>query len=180
MINNGGCDHICTNTPGSFECSCDTSYILAPVDNKTCFLKTTDCFYILTEPNGHINTSGFPVTPYAPNSTCTWIIFLSAYNSIELKFDEIDIEDSPDCAKDRVTILNGKEGESLSFGSYCGNRLPATFKSSIDIVTIIFVSDDTVNNRGFSLHYRGLTEQNKGEYTWNMFIVRILYTFTYI
>ena len=26
--NNGGCDHSCTNTQGSFECSCDEGYIL--------------------------------------------------------------------------------------------------------------------------------------------------------
>ena len=25
---NGGCEHICTNTIGSFICSCDTSYQL--------------------------------------------------------------------------------------------------------------------------------------------------------
>ena len=162
IVYNGGCDHNCTNTPGSFECSCDPSYVLASADNKTCFLKTTDCFSIVMEPNGHINTSGFPDSPYAANSTCTWIIFLPAYTSIELKFDELDIENSPDCSKDRVTILNGKEGNSLSLGNYCGNKLPVTIKSSTEIVTIKFISDDTVNNEGFSLRYRGLIEQNKG------------------
>ncbi len=103
------------------------------------------------EPNGHINTSGYPDSSYAPNSTCTWIIWLPAYRSIELEFDEIDIEDSPDCVKDQVTIWNGKERESLPLGSYCGNQLPAIYKSSTEIVTINFVSDDTVNKRGFSL-----------------------------
>ena len=178
LINNGGCDHICTNTPGSFECSCDTSYILGPADNKTCFLKTTDCFNIIVEPNGHINTTGFPDSPYAPNTTCTWIIWLTTYGGIELEFDEIDIEDSPDCVKDRVTIWNGKEGESLS-SSYCGNQTPPIFKSSTEIVTINFISDDTVNNKGFSLRYRGLTEQSKGTYIYvcSECINSILYTF---
>ena len=164
LINNGGCNHICTDTPDSFECSCDASYVLAPADNKTCFPKTTDCFNIIMEPNGHINTTGFPDSPYGPNTTCTWIIWLPTYGGIELEFDEIDIEDSPDCVKDRVTIWNGKEGESLS-SSYCGNQLPAIFKSTTEIVTINFASDNTVNNKGFSLHYRGLMEQYEGTCT---------------
>lgn len=28
LQNNGGCDHTCTNTFGSFECSCDQGYDL--------------------------------------------------------------------------------------------------------------------------------------------------------
>ena len=34
-INTDGCDQICTNTNGSFYCSCNTGYRLN-VDNKTC------------------------------------------------------------------------------------------------------------------------------------------------
>ena len=26
LVNNGDCQHICTNTDGSFECSCNTGY----------------------------------------------------------------------------------------------------------------------------------------------------------
>ena len=73
------------------------------------------------------------------------------------------IEDSPNCVKDSVTIFNGKGEDSLALGSYCDNKLPATIISSTEIVTITFTSDDTVNNQGFRLHYRGLTERSKGE-----------------
>lgn len=34
-INNGGCDHICTNTPNSFYCSCRRGFYLLP-DRRTC------------------------------------------------------------------------------------------------------------------------------------------------
>ena len=89
---------------------------------------------------------------------------MPTHRRIEITFDEIYIEDSPNCTEDQLTILNGKERESLSLGSYCGNQLPAIITSSTEIVTIKFISDDAVNNTGFSLHYRGLAERNRGKY----------------
>ncbi|KAF7237649.1 Signal peptide, CUB and EGF-like domain-containing protein 1 [Varanus komodoensis] len=35
MVNNGGCDHFCRNTVGSFECSCQKGYKLL-TDERTC------------------------------------------------------------------------------------------------------------------------------------------------
>ena len=121
---------------------------------------------MLEEPSGYINTSGFPNTPYALNSNCTWIIDLPAYKSIELTFVEMDIEESLNCVKDRVTILNGKDVDALPLGSYCGNKLPPTIQSSTEAVTIQFVSDGTVNNKGFNLQYKGIKDRSKGRYTY--------------
>ena len=118
---------------------------------------------MLEESTGRINTTGFPDAVYAPNSNCTWIIDLPAYKSIELKFDQMDIEESTDCVKDRVTILNGKDGDALPLGSYCGNKLPPTIQSSTEVVTIQFVSDGSVNHKGFNLQYRGLKERSRGK-----------------
>ena len=162
LTDNEGCDHICVNTRGSFECLCNTSYILT-ADNKSCAPNVTVCDYMLDESNGHINTSGFPNTP-APNSNCTRIIDLPAYKNIELKFDQMDIEESPNCVKDRVTILNGKDRDALPLGSYCGNKLPPTIRSSTEVVTIQFVSDGTVNSKGFNQQYKGVKEQSKGNH----------------
>ena len=163
LSNNGGCNHICVNTEGSFECLCKSSYILS-ADNMTCAPNVTKCDYVLDEPNGYINTSGFPNSQYAPNSNCTWIINLPAYKSIELKFIEMDIEQSINCAKDQVTILNGKDEDALSLGIYCGNKLPATIQSSTEAVVIKFMSDSSINKKGFNLQYRGLKERSKGKH----------------
>ena len=162
LTNNGGCDHTCINTEGSFECLCNTSYILA-ADNKTCMPNVTDCDYVLDEPSGRISTSGFPNSPYAPNSNCTWTIDLPAYKNIELKFIEMDIEESTNCVKNKVTILNGKDEDAISLGSYCGNKLPAIIRSSTETVIIKFTSDDAINNKGFDLRYRGLKERSNGK-----------------
>ena len=45
-INIDGCDQICTNTNGSFYCSCNTGYRLN-VDNKTCDGTKVQCIHIL-------------------------------------------------------------------------------------------------------------------------------------
>ena len=154
---------MCMDTLDSFKCSCRPSYQLA-ADNKACVLNVTDCFIIEESyKSGRITTSGFPNTPHAPNSNCTWIIDLPGYKSVELKFDEVDIEESPNCAKDRVTILNGNDVDAIPLESYCGNKVPRTINSSTEVVTIQFISDGTVNKKGFNLQYRGLKERTEGK-----------------
>ena len=137
---------------------CNISYLLA-ANNKTC---VSNCSFTVEEPSGYINTSGFPNTPYAPNSNCTWIVDLPGYKSVELKFNEVDIEESPNCAKDRVTILNGNDVDAIPLGSYCGNKVPRTIQSSTEVVTIQFISDGTVNKKGFNLQYKGLQKRISG------------------
>ena len=178
LTNNGGCDHICINNQGSFECSCNTTYTLAK-DNETCILYAADCDYVLEKPSGYISTPGFPNSPYAPFSNCTWIIDLPAYKRIELNFDVMAIEDSPDCTRDQLTILNGKDSDSLSLGSYCGNKLPATIKSSTESVIIKFISDGTVSNKGFSLEYKGLKKRSKGKHIPD-YVIYLCYVPTYL
>lgn len=34
-IGNGGCDHDCQNSPGSYSCTCDDGYVLHN-DQRTC------------------------------------------------------------------------------------------------------------------------------------------------
>ena len=74
----------------------------------------------------------------------------------------MDIEDSPNCAKDRVTILNGNDVDAIPLGSYCGNKVPHTIQSSTEVVTIQFISDGTVNKKGFNLQYKGLQKRVTG------------------
>ena len=146
---------MCRNTRGSFKCSCNTSYILA-ADEKTC---VTSCDSdIMHEPTRHIGTTDFPNLPYAPNSNCTWVIDLpEQYKTAELKVDGMSIEESDNCTKDQLIIMNGKDKNSLPIGSYCA------MQSSTRAVTVKFVSDGSVNKKGFSLQYQGLTEPVKGK-----------------
>lgn len=44
-VNNGGCDHICSNTKGSYKCDCKPGYQLFTSDGM-------NAFYIPPEENG--------------------------------------------------------------------------------------------------------------------------------
>ena len=160
-INNGGCDHKCTNTLGSFECSCQKHYKLGE-DQKTCISICANV--IMEEPTGNISTIGFPISSYPANSNCSWTINLpEQYKSVELKVDGMSIEESVNCSKDRLIIMNGKDVKSLSMGNYCGKESPPIMQSSTRAVTVNFVSDNKINKKGFNLQYKGLTERVKGK-----------------
>ena len=79
----------------------------------------------------------------------------------------MSIEESPNCIKDKLTIFNGKDKDSVSVAKYCGSQSPFTMLNSIGSITINFLSDGVVNKNGFSLQYRGLTERPQGNIKWS-------------
>ena len=166
------------NTQGSYECSCSTSYILA-ADNKSCVIPSyCNSYTVLRKHTGRIGTIGFPASLYAPNSNCTWVIIIPAkYKSIVLRFRGMSIERSDDCVKDRLTILNGRY-DPVKIGSYCGNQLPATVQSSSRTITINFISDDSVSDKGFSLKYKGLKRRIRGNHIQYVYTCCMHYSYT--
>ena len=133
-------------------------------DGTTCNFESCTSYTTTHEPSGSIGTNGYPNTSYTPNSNCTWIIDLPVrYQRIELTFVGLSLEDSVDCVKDQVTILNGINAVSLPLGTYCGSQLPATVHSSTEAVMVKFSSDAAINGEGFKLNYRGLEERVEGE-----------------
>jgi len=163
LTDNGGCDQICLNTGGSYKCSCNTFFALAS-DGTTCIFESCASYTTIHETSGSIGTNGYPNSSYTPNSNCTWIIDLPiGFQSIELTFDGVSLEESVNCVKDRVTILNGISADSPPLGTYCGSQLPATVHSSTGAVMIKFTSDAMINREGFKLNFRGLEERVEGK-----------------
>ena len=68
VMNNGGCQHICKNTIGSYVCSCHSGFTLH--ENKhDC--KEGGCKYEITTPVGSIHSPNFPES-YPSRSDCVW------------------------------------------------------------------------------------------------------------
>ena len=74
------------------------------------------------------------------------------------------IERSNNCIKDRLTILNGRN-DPVAIGNYCGNEVPANIQSSTRMVTINFISDGAVSDKGFMLKYEGIEKRIRGKRT---------------
>ena len=45
VVDNGGCNQICVNKPGSFECKCEPGYLLSD-DGKTCVGKKSCLIFL--------------------------------------------------------------------------------------------------------------------------------------
>ncbi|CAG2068029.1 unnamed protein product, partial [Timema podura] len=66
--NNGGCQHECRNTIGSYACSCHNGFTLH--DNKhDC--KEGGCKYEITAPSGTISSPNYP-DYYPSRKDCVW------------------------------------------------------------------------------------------------------------
>ena len=72
-----GCDQGCTNTDGSFECSCNSGYTLSGdgrtcVDDDECMLETDNCDQVCMNTDGGFSCDcdpGFQLN--SDQSTCT-------------------------------------------------------------------------------------------------------------
>nr|XP_046226989.1 cubilin [Scatophagus argus] len=91
---------------------------------------------------------------YEPRMDCLWIIEMPVNRAINLTFNVFELESSSTCSYDYVKVY---DGDSINFplvGTFCGNSIPSYFVSSGNFLTIHFVTDNSVQRRGFNATYR--------------------------
>uniref|UniRef100_A0A1A9WNS1 Metalloendopeptidase n=1 Tax=Glossina brevipalpis TaxID=37001 RepID=A0A1A9WNS1_9MUSC len=153
IIENGGCEHICQNTFGSFECLCRDGFSLQG-NGRNC--TETECKFNVTNPYGKISSFNYP-TNYTSNTYCYWRFQTVLGHRIRLKFLEFDLEYHQECIYDNVTIYDGRSRASSSLGIYCG-KLDANHEvlATTNNMLMIFRTDANVQATGFIA--RHLTE----------------------
>lgn len=106
------------------------------------------------------NQSGIITSPMYPkiydlSVTCVYEIIAPPGKAIVLDFVDFDLEDSaPECMFDVLEIFVGhRTNESEAHARYCGTERPPQTITSMNLVTISFTSDHSVQGRGFKANY---------------------------
>lgn len=108
--NNGGCQHECRNTAGSYECSCHNGFTLHE-NGHDC--KEGGCKFEITSPSGHISSPNYPDL-YPAQKDCIWHFATTPGHRIRLVFNVFEIEPHQECAYDHIAMFDGNSADSHS------------------------------------------------------------------
>ena len=111
------CNQVCTNTDGSFTCSCHDGYELQS-NGHSCV-----CGGTLTTASGSFQTPGYPDSYPQENFQCVWIIDVAGAESIEFNIDDsaFGINGRPPCTNDHIEFFDGTGSNAASLRKTCGN-----------------------------------------------------------
>ncbi|KAM9662669.1 tolloid-like protein 1 isoform 2-T2 [Morphnus guianensis] len=142
---NGGCQHECINTVGSYVCQCRNGFVLH--ENKhDC--KEAECEQKIHSPNGIITSPNWP-DKYPSRKECTWEISATPGQRVKLTFNEFEIEQHQECAYDHLEVFDGESEKSPILGRLCGNKIPDPLIATGNKMFLRFVSDASVQRKGF-------------------------------
>ncbi|XP_053120680.1 cubilin [Hemicordylus capensis] len=89
---------------------------------------------------------------YPHHSNYQWTITVNTTQIIHGQISQMDIEDLYNCYYDKLKIYDGPNTHSRLIAKYCGVA-PSSFTSSGSSVTLQFISDSSINGRGFLLDW---------------------------
>ncbi|XP_066983363.1 tolloid-like protein 2 [Macrobrachium rosenbergii] len=142
---NGGCQHICKNTIGSYVCSCLNGFTLHE-NGHDC--KEGGCKHEITSPVGEIYSPNYP-DYYPSRKDCVWQFTTTPGHRIKLVFDEFEMEPHQECTYDHIALYDGTTSESGFLGRYCGAKVPHPIVAYNNQMFMVFKSDSSVQRKGF-------------------------------
>ena len=151
------CEDVCTNTVGSYSCSCRDGYALDD-NGRTCSIS---CGGRLTDITGTFHTPDWPQPYPSLDFRCEWVIDIDNVTDtvIEIAFDEkYGIHGRDPCLTDYLQVLDGLEEDSTSLGKYCFTNAPQPIMTSSQTATVIFQASTHQHLRsrvGASVSYAG-------------------------
>ncbi|NXG01683.1 CUBN protein, partial [Sakesphorus luctuosus] len=113
---------------------------------------------------GIIESVGYPDLHYQDNLLCEWFLQGPRGHYLTIRLEGLDLQNSSECTRDFVEIREYNASGNL-LGRYCGNTLPDAVDTSDSFAYVKFVTDGSVNARGFRLHFDSSTEECGGDLT---------------
>lgn len=144
-ISNGGCQHICKNTIGSYICSCHNGFTLH--ENKL-DCKEGGCKHEITSPVGDVTSPNYP-DYYPGRKDCIWHFTTTPGHRIRLVFNEFEMEPHQECAYDHIVLYDGHSTDANTLGRFCGSKVPHPIVASTNEMYMVFKSDASVQRKGF-------------------------------
>ncbi|XP_034484402.1 dorsal-ventral patterning protein tolloid [Drosophila innubila] len=148
-VNNGGCQHRCRNTYGSYQCSCRNGYTLHK-NGHNC--TETKCKFEITSSKGVLHSPNYP-NDYARNIYCYWHFQTVLGHRIQLTFHDFDVESHQECIYDYVAIYDGRSENSSTLGIYCGGREPYAVIASSNEMFMVLKTDAGLQRKGFKARF---------------------------
>lgn len=106
--------------------------------------------------SGVIRSPQYP-RRYPPNRNCTWVIHVDNGLQIKLNFSVFQLEPQSEVngqCYDYLEIRNGKRPDSPLIGKFCGNGPLPNVVSHSNYLFLRFISDPSMQNRGFQVYYQ--------------------------
>lgn len=144
-INNGGCQHECRNTIGSYACSCHNGFMLHD-NGHDC--KEGGCKYDITAPSGTILSPNYP-DYYPGRKECVWHFTTTPGHRIKLTFNVFEMEPHQECAYDHIVLYDGDSSDMHTLGRFCGSKMPFPILATGNQMLMVFKSDASVQRKGF-------------------------------
>lgn len=142
---NGGCQHECVNTQGSYICSCRSGFTLH--ENKhDC--KEAGCNHNVTASNQNITSPNWPDT-YPNKKVCTWLVSATPGHRVKLVVKELEMESHQECLYDHVEVYSGANAQAPVLKRLCGSKVPDPLVAPGSQMFLKFISDNSVQKRGF-------------------------------
>lgn len=148
---NGGCQHLCRNTIGSYHCACRPGYNLYGRFKCKENVKI-GCNQDISAPDGEIITPNWP-SEYPIKQHCQWKITVTPGHRVKIIFADFELESHQQCTYDHVIAYDGPTKSYAMLGQYCGSRKPGPIISSQNQLLVIFNSDGSVQRKGFRAQY---------------------------
>uniref|UniRef100_A0A8C6JX02 Metalloendopeptidase n=1 Tax=Melopsittacus undulatus TaxID=13146 RepID=A0A8C6JX02_MELUD len=142
---NGGCQHECVNTFGSYICQCRNGFMLHE-NGHDC--KEAGCEHKLSGAEGVMSSPNWP-DKYPSRKECTWDISATPGHRVKVTFNEFEIEQHQECAYDHLEMYDGPNSKSPVLGRFCGSKKPDPVVASTNKMFLRFYSDASVQRKGF-------------------------------
>lgn len=104
--------------------------------------------------NGIVSSPLYP-QPYHKDRECLYEIVAPLGKSITMDWMDFDLEGNtyPDCSYDYVEVYDGVPDDRNSMGRYCSHIVPPQAISKMNLITLKFVTDMSIEGRGWRANY---------------------------